>query len=283
MKKWIALLSFCSAVLFLSAQQNSLLYSIKKEGIPTSYLYGTMHLIPDSAYYFPAKLEKYQEKADVLVLEIANPTDQAAAQKLLILDSGSMFDHFTASQKDSVVNWGSRLLGMSPATFKAVFEKMKPFVLLQISTQAAVNAQSRSYEGDFMKNAVAHKQPIAGLETMESQLNLFDNLPDSVLVNMIMGEIRYPEKAVSLQQQMIRLYQEKNVEALISLIIKEESSAAEAEQLVFNRNRNWIPVMQKYMQTKSCFFAVGAGHLGGKQGIIQLLKNAGYTVTPLNY
>jgi uncharacterized protein YbaP (TraB family) len=51
--------------------------------------------------------------------------------------------------------------------------------------------------------------------------------------------------------------------------------------LLINRNKNWIPVMEKAMSTQATFFAVGAGHLPGKDGIISLLRNAGYTVNPV--
>jgi uncharacterized protein len=51
--------------------------------------------------------------------------------------------------------------------------------------------------------------------------------------------------------------------------------------LLVNRNMNWIPVMEKAMLAQGTFFAVGAGHLPGNEGVISLLKKAGYTVVPV--
>jgi len=75
----------------------------------------------------------------------------------------------------------------------------------------------------------------------------------------------------------------KDMEGLAKLITEAPDMGGNAEVMIYRRNRNWIPVMSNYMKTSSCFFAVGAGHLGGEQGVIQLLRNAGYTVTPIQY
>lgn len=283
MKKWTLLTGFLLILLTNFAQEKTLLFSIKGEGIKSSYLFGTVHLIDDSIYYFPTKLDKTLGKADMLVLEIDNITDRAKAQQLLVLDSGTVFDHFTAEQADSVVNWGSRLSGMKPEAFRKSFSGMKPFVLMQLSIQASMNAHSRSYEMDLISKAQSNKQPIKGLETMESQFAIFDSLPANLVVNMVMEGIRHPEATNESQQQLVKLYHEKDVEGLAKLIESSEELNGTTEKLLYERNRNWIPVMTGYMKENSCFFAVGAGHLGGEKGVIQLLINAGYTVTPISY
>ena len=48
--------------------------------------------------------------------------------------------------------------------------------------------------------------------------------------------------------------------------------------LLINRNKNWIPEISKYAKEKPTFFGVGAGHLPGENGVINLLRKAGYTV-----
>ena len=48
-----------------------------------------------------------------------------------------------------------------------------------------------------------------------------------------------------------------------------------------NRNSNWVKDMPAMMKNESVFFAVGAAHLAGEKGVIQLLQKAGYTVKPI--
>ena len=67
-----------------------------------------------------------------------------------------------------------------------------------------------------------------------------------------------------------------------SMMADEASGIGGYEDLLLvRRNRNWIPVMGEMMMAKPTFFAVGAGHLGGDEGVVALLREAGYTVKPL--
>ncbi|ASS48537.1 MAG: hypothetical protein A3D31_07725 [Candidatus Fluviicola riflensis] len=284
MKTFITFIFSVVIAWFGFGQEKTLLFSIKGKDTKPSYLFGTVHMIADTAYYFPTKLDKTLSKADQLVLEIDESiADRAKAQKMLMLDSGNVFDQFTKEQADSIIQWGSSLLGMKPEVFEKNFSGMKPFVLMQIGVQAMMNARSKSYEMELMSKANANKQPIKGLETMESQFAIFEEMEAEAVTDMIMEGIRHPEKAEETQRELVKLYVDKDVEGLAKLITESDDMGNSAEELLYRRNRNWIPLMTEFMTTQSCFFAVGAGHLGGDQGVIQLLKDAGYTVTPIVY
>ncbi|MNE88753.1 TraB family protein [compost metagenome] len=78
-------------------------------------------------------------------------------------------------------------------------------------------------------------------------------------------------------------YHKQDLESLAKLILESDQLGSSADELLDKRNQNWIPKMEELMKTKSCFFAVGAGHLGGPNGVIQLLRQKGYEVTPVRY
>lgn len=278
-------LSLC--FLFLSpvllAQNNTLLYKIHKKGYEDSYIFGTTHLIPDTAFYFPEKLNKILGSCDAVVLEIDDITNQDKAKELMRLKSGSAFDIFSPVQKDSVIQWGSATLHMTPEAFEKGFSTRVPFMLLQIGMQSMLKVPVKSYELEIMGRAYNNEQPIYGLETMEFQVSVFQSLPDSVMASMILEEIRHPEANAEQERKLTGLYIAKNTEALAAYVSEEQGSAELTQSLIVDRNRNWIPKITDYMQTRSCFFAVGAGHLGGASGVLQLLKNEGFDVTPVNY
>lgn len=267
----------------LVAQQQSLLYSIKSKNTETSYLFGTVHLIADSAFYFPEKLEKILYKTEELVLEIDNLNDRSQLQGLLLRESGSVFDIFSTPQKDSVINWGSTQLKMSKEAFQKGFSSRKLFSLLQIETQMMMNGPVKSYELELLGRANGKNLVIGGLETVQYQIQLFDQFPDSALAEMVMESIRHPEKSLEESKKLTQLYQNQDVEGLAKLILEDPEMAITAEKMVFQRNRNWIPIIENKLKNHACFFAVGAGHLGGEKGVINLLKAQGYTVTPINY
>ncbi|HJW29526.1 MAG TPA: TraB/GumN family protein, partial [Saprospiraceae bacterium] len=75
-----------------------------------------------------------------------------------------------------------------------------------------------------------------------------------------------------------------NIEGMVDLAEdKDQSGIGDYEDLLLNnRNRNWIPRIGEWMRKGTTLFAVGAGHLGGKNGVIRLLQKAGYKVTPVS-
>ncbi len=276
---WIFL--FISGLVF--GQNNSLLYQVKGKDKKVSYLFGTIHMIPDSLYYFPGKLDKIISKSDEIILEIANLSDQNSAMKLMMLDSGSCFDIFTPQQKDSVLNWGADLLGLTPSQFEKGFEKRKPFTLMQLSFQKMITGKIRMVDMEIESKAQQDNIPVTGLETVEYQISIFDKIPAEEMANFIMEAVRNPHEGEDNFKKMVTYYHKQDLESLAKLILESDELGSSAEELLDKRNHNWIPKMEELMKTKACFFAVGAGHLGGPNGIIELLRKKGYEVTPVRY
>jgi uncharacterized protein len=268
---------------FVFGQNNSLLYQVKSKDKKVSYLFGTIHMIPDSLYYFPSKLDKIISKSDEVILEVANLSDQSSLMKLMMLDSGSCFDIFTPEQKDSVLNWGANLLGIKPEQFEKGFEKRKPFTLLQLSFQKMISGKIRMVDMEIESKAQNDKIPVTGLETVEYQLSIFDKIPSEEMADFIMETVRKPDEGEKNFQKMVQYYNKQDLESLAKLILESDELGSSAEELLDKRNKNWIPKMETLMSSKTCFFAVGAGHLGGPNGVIELLRQKGYEVTPVRY
>lgn len=81
---------------------------------------------------------------------------------------------------------------------------------------------------------------------------------------------------------MVKLYRAEDIEALYSYMDKYMNNDIELmAKFLDDRNNNWIPETAKFSKESSTFYGVGAGHLGGEQGVVKLLRAAGNTVTPL--
>jgi uncharacterized protein YbaP (TraB family) len=85
--------------------------------------------------------------------------------------------------------------------------------------------------------------------------------------------------------EMVAMYKRKAVAEMANSISDETAGVARFEELLLTkRNKNWIPMIRDAMEAEgggSLLFAVGAGHLGGEQGVIALLRGAGLTVEPV--
>jgi len=82
-------------------------------------------------------------------------------------------------------------------------------------------------------------------------------------------------------ERMVANYKAQNLTALQDEIEQSPDMKGQEEALLINRNKNWIPRMEGAMQGNSILFAVGAGHLGGDFGVIKLLRDKGYKLTPI--
>ncbi|MFN5982026.1 MAG: TraB/GumN family protein [Fluviicola sp.] len=279
----IAFLLFLFVFFTSFSQEKTLLYKISKEGHQESYVYGTMHILPDSLFYFPNKLKKTVKKSEELILEIDEKSvSQKEILKLMALESGSAFDIFTKEQKDSVLNWGSKLTGLTPALFESTFSKQEPFALMQLSVLETMKQPHKMVEKELEVIARENNIPTSGLESIAFQLSIFKDLPDSLLSDMILQTIRtsgdYTETL-----KLYTAYKNQDVELLYELINEDEQLADKEAVLLSNRNEDWIPKIDAKTKEKKCFFAVGAGHLGGEKGVLNLLRKQGYTVEAITY
>lgn len=280
----IGCLSFASSeVSPYPFEKSSLLWKIEGKNIQKgSYLFGTMHLIEKEYFVFPDKLEKMVSKTDQLIMEIAGIPDQMEAMKYVMLKEGSFFDYFTPEQTDSILVWAKAEMNMDEQIFRAALSKMKPIIVVQMATQMQFMGKTESYEMTFQKIAKKNKIEIKGLETIEQQMSVFDNLTKEEQTKMVMEGIRDSKKSIGLLKKMQQVYTRQNVDSLY-MILNDDQSIISKKQDDFlnNRNRNWIPQIKQMIQLKKSFIAVGAGHLGGPNGVIRLLQKEGYTLTPI--
>lgn len=281
MKLLLSLFCFVSISLGFS-QSKSLLYEVKKDGFQTTYLYGTIHLIPDSLFLFTKKLKKIISQSDEMIFEITDFSDNETLTKMLKSGSNS-FDIFTKVQQDSVLNWGAQLIDSDTASFRRIFEYLKPINLLQLPTMKALQEHAVSVDLALMKFADEKGIVKSELETVAFQLELLNDLPDYVMAEMILSAMRQSKDTDQLQAKLLHLYQIQDIEGLANLLNESDETSAFLDDLIGKRNNKWLPKIIEKSKNKSCFVAVGAGHLGGKDGLISLFQQAGFIVSPITF
>lgn len=279
--KLLLVVSFFFIGISSFGQTKSLLYEVKKNGQQTSYLYGTIHLIPDSLFLFTKKLKKIISNSDEIIFEIVNMNDSRSLTSLLKQKDKNTFDLFSEKQKDSVLVWGAQLIDLDTATFQRIYGQLKPVNLMQLSSLKALQEEAIAVDFELMK--FADKEGIAKseLETIAFQLSLFDQLPDPIIRDMILNEMRKTSHDQQLEAKLYTLYINQDIEGLAKLINESADMIAFFDDFLVQRNKKWLPLIIEKTRKKKCFVAVGAGHLGGNDGLINLLKQAGYTVSPL--
>jgi len=279
----IITLSFAFQSSELSKTKSALLWEVKsKDGKNTSYLFGTFHVIQKEYFLFNKTLSSKIINSDTIIMELEKLPTPEESTSLFKLSKGSFFDYFSPTQNDSIIRWVNDNLHMESQVFRLYFHQMKPFVFNQLIIQKMFEGKTESYELKLFEIAKEKGIPILGLETLEFQLSFFDRLTNEEQNEMVMSNIR---NYVSLKQELVsfqQVYYSQNIDSVYQLIQQDKQFRVKHEdEFITKRNKNWIPLIENYINKSDCFIAVGAGHLGGENGIINLLEKKGYTLTPI--
>lgn len=262
-------------------QSSSLLWKIEGKNLKKpSYIFGTIHLIPAKDYFEPAGLQAAFDQSEILVGEMD------------LSDLGSMSAELMAGMQMK----GDTTLDMLLSTedYHKLDEKMtaslgmgldfmktfKPFVISTMLISDLKQEESKSYEMELLAKANQKSMPMAGLETLNEQMSFLDALPYSYQAKELV-KMMNQDSDDGYFQKMVDAYKTQNLDVLVKLINEQSESGEMQDILLDNRNKNWIPKIIKFAEEKPSFIAVGAGHLGGPNGIISLLKQAGYRLSPV--
>ncbi|MFT6245129.1 MAG: hypothetical protein ACJAXI_001899, partial [Crocinitomicaceae bacterium] len=239
-------------------------------------------LIQKEYFYFPENLKTLIASSETVVMELVGEPNPMDVMKMMSLDKGSLFDMISKEQGDSLLAWGQERMNMSEEMFKASFGKMKPFAVSMITMTLDIQGGIESYEMEIKELMESEKIKAVGLETMEEQIAFFDAFSNEEQVQMLMESIKDDEKSADQTKRMQQMYKRQNLDSLYIMITEESESIARKDaELLDDRNKNWIPKIEKLITKERTFIAVGAGHLGGPEGVIRLLQKKGYTLTPI--
>lgn len=266
--------------------ENALLWKIEGNGLTEpSYLFGTIHLIKSDKFFLPKGFQNAFNKSEYVIFEIdVNKMNDISEQmkflpKILMKGDTSLKDLITANQYKQVKDYFSE---KHLPLF--LFEKVKPMFLTMFTDGdfdplSMKNGEYLSYELEISKMVKEKHKKTGGLETIEFQVGVLDSIPYKYQAEMLMKSIN-SDRDSSAMDNMYDLYLSQNISALHQSIESDDLSKYE-KILLNNRNNTWIPRMAEYMRKDPSLFAVGAGHLGGKQGVINLLRKAGYKLSPV--
>mgnify|MGYP000279953382 FL=1 len=283
-KLWtVLLLTICSIQSIAQTDKtNALLWEISGNSLKQpSYLFGTIHMICKEDFTFSelAKQKFNASKQVYLELDMDDPKLQPVMMGLMQLPGNeSLRNKLGENNFNKLDSFLKKQTNMN----LAVFDRFKPMMVMSLLAQRLLScAAMESYEMNFVKMASEQKKELLGLERVEDQVAVFDAIPDSLEIRSIMNIVNDFESQKKEFTRMSSLYKAQNLESLYQLLVASPEMMGSQELLLDRRNRNWIPIMESAMKKSSTFFAVGAGHLAGSQGVLELLRKQGYKVKPI--
>lgn len=267
----------------IQAQENSLLWQISGKGLKApSYIFGTMHILCEDSIVNNSKLKEAFSNSETLVLEL-DPTSPEVIQETQQLAMNPGFENI---YKDLPLEDYELVDGFLKSKFGAGLEQlgvMKPFTLTSMVTIGFLSCQVPfSLETYFVNRATERNMQIGSLETVSSQMGIFDVIPNEDQINELIRLLRNNLGQEEMNQS-IEVYLKGDLESIYETLNSNTLMEEFQSVILDDRNHNWIPQLEKYFSSTSTFVAVGAGHLAGEMGLLSLLRKQGYNVEVVSW
>lgn len=254
-------------------------------GSKVLYLAGSVHALGADAYPLPKAYEDAFTAAGTLVEEIDLAEAEQLAAAPLLLAKGLYTDGRTfegAVAKDTATLVATRL--KDTGIPMEMIRTMKPWMVMLLIT--AFEAQKAGLDASlgldkyFFDKARAVKKPVLALETAESQIDRFDQMPESLQEQMLRSTLSELELQRNSVAAMIGAWRTGDAPSLEKMALSSFDGYRGAyTSLIVERNNNWVPQIEACMtKPQPCFVVVGAAHLVGPDGLLALLRKKGYTL-----
>lgn len=260
---------------------NTLLWKITGKGLARpSFLFGTFHLLCKDDIHFSDQLKSALAYTDNIYMELDMDDPATLMGGMLYMNmkgDKTLEDLYTPEEYKKISAYFNDTLH----TPLFMLQKAKPYFLVALLYPKMMACKSFSgVEEGLVKLAKENKKEILGLETVAFQASVFDSIPYDVQAKELLKSIDSIAIYKDEFDTLMLAYKNQQLVALDTLFTKSDISGYD-DLLLNNRNADWVKQLKSILINKSVFVAIGAGHLPGKKGLINLLRKEGYTVEPL--
>lgn len=280
---WAIVLVCCllSPQLF-AGRTSGLLFEFGKIDGPVNYLFGTMHTSDPRVDSLLDKLQSPLASSELLVMEmVPDLVSMAASASGMFLPGERKLKDLTGDELYREVRLAAEKKGVPDQ----LLQRFRPWA-------AAVTISLPELTGDFMdqsiyKRALELRKPVYGLESAAEQLAVFDQMDESLQVQLLRDTVEQLEQLPTQYEAVVNAYLSRDLTMLKELSREYETVSDEEFRdwfelvLIQNRNLRMAERLKEYLSQGRVFVAVGALHLPGEQGLLNLLKAEGYRVTPV--
>lgn len=256
-----------------------------------SYIFGTHHVAPIAMLDSITGTLPALQSVETMMGEVDMISDPAAMQQITM--------QYAMAPADSTL---SKVMPPEEITkLNAVLAKytggqltaaaLEPFKPAMVSTQLAMLQTMVTFPGydpteqldqTIQQTAASSGKKIEGLESIESQFNLLMGNPISDQVKDLIEAIGKDDESVVKAQELAAAYFAQDLDKIEELVLKSgDMEPEDIRRLLTNRNDAWMMTLKEKLPEETVFIAVGVGHLVGDNGLLNQLKQSGYTIEPV--
>lgn len=263
-----------------------LLWKVQKGRTAPNHVFGTIHLSDERVNDIPKPVRGALERSQSLSVEmVIAPDDATRLLNLMTYRNGRTLERAIGKQLFNRTVKAISPLGLNARNIR----KFKPWYVSALVGTHPDEAMRRSggrmpLDASLARLAQMRGSRLYGLETFEEHFALFNGLSEKDQITMLKHAIAGSPRVRLYYERMVRSYLARDLAALASHVSDFNASLepglrrAIEEKLLFSRNRTMARRMQKRFREGRAFVAVGAAHLPGKKGVLQILAHRGFTV-----
>lgn len=283
-------------VIVAMAAQAQLLWKVSGNGLGRpSYIMGTYHFAPASMMDKILGMEQALEGCDIVIGEIdkeemmGQEAQLAMAQAMMAPADSTLDKLFTPEQYAVVENVFNKYFGNMGVKLSQM-NMLKPSAIsVQMQAMQAVKYFPNFNENELIDMAVQTRanemgRPSKGLESIQEQIELLFNGSLTEQAEQLLETCKKDDLFTVQSSALVEAYMSQDLAKIEEVMTDPEIGGDDAEAmdaLIYDRNRNWVEKLVKIMPERTALVCVGAGHLPGDQGLLQLLRDRGYTVEPM--
>lgn len=263
---------------FAQQVESSLLWKISGNNLTEeSYVFGTMHMMCVEDFVLKEKVLKAFEgsKQMCFELDLSNPSELMMMDELLYneVPISSRLDAISISKLDQILRRDYQ------TTLQTVDHWPSVNIISLMLTKAAECPNLEYYDLVLMEMGLREKKKMVGLESISEQFELVESLYSA---EEVLSQLESLEVNKEGFKKLVQLYLAEDIDGLLESAKNQEfSDAVFMKRFLTDRNYQWSLKIPKLISSQSTFIAVGAAHLPGKEGVLQLLRDQGYSVVPV--
>jgi uncharacterized protein YbaP (TraB family) len=277
---------------------SGLLWKVEKPGVSPSFLFGTMHVTDPRVTEMPEAARAAFDQAGTVVIETIEILDPAKAQaalltrpELTMFTDGTTLTSLLNEEETEIISAELSRRGIPIA----LVSRMKPWMIAGLVALPACEMARKAEGVEFLDIKIAttardQGKQLLGLESIGEQMEAMADLPIEFHIRGLVETIKLADLMPDIMATMTDLYLEGQIAQIMPVVLaagpeelEDDASgyAAFEERIVRMRNHVMAGRAAPILDAGNAFVAVGALHLPGKEGLVALLQDAGYTVTAI--
>ncbi|MBB4568160.1 hypothetical protein GGE67_003882 [Rhizobium leucaenae] len=276
----------------------SIFWKIEKPGLKPSWLLGTMHVSDARVLSMPKGAAEASAAADTIVVESDEILDDKKAMatlfinpSLTMLTDGSTISQHLSPEENAKLEAGLKQRGVP----LAAVAHMQPWLISSSFEMTACEVRRKATGLKFLDqklagDAAASGRQVKGLETLAEQAKAMSDLPIQLHLKSLIQTLELGDEINDVNETMTDLYLAGNIGAIIPMLknivpdqtLSDDDTAAFEQRIILDRNKVMAERAAPILAKGNIFIAVGALHLVGDEGLVELLRKQGFTVTAVN-